>query len=265
MVDFGLSRLKLVLGMCLVLSFCIAFSMFALPQDQDTFLGLVRDGEFRLLTSANVHSVKLRLTEISTQKLIGAEPEELGLTSLESQLILVQGHRSSGWIYSAVIIETTTQEFTRFILGCFPARLVINEIEMNPAGQDSKKEWVELYNHSLWQVSLAGWNVSYTITRDCDSDLHCKCWLSLPPDATIGPGDYYIVEFLDKLRLHNENGLRICLRDPAGTIADATPEGLKDVDDNNETWQRIPNAKDTHSRSDWLFCISTREATNREQ
>jgi len=260
MLNSGLSRLKPVLTVCLVLTLCIAFSMLALPQDEDTFLGLVHNGQLRLLMSADIHSLKVRITASSTQESLLPETEELDLASYESRLILVRGHRNNAWIYSAVIVDAAGPELTRLILEYYsPGRLVINEVEVNPPEGDSGNEWVKLYNHSFYdEVSLAGWEISYT--NNCNAP--CECWQLLDRDV-IGPSEYYVVQF-EKQRLNNENGWSICLKDAAGTIVDATPEGLKDGANDNETWQRIPNVSDTESLSDWYFLTSTEEAKDPE-
>jgi len=261
MMDSGLNQMKPALAVCLVLTFCTAFSMLAFPQNEDTFLGVVQNGQLRLLTSANIHGPKVRLMPIPAQESALPETEALDLTSYESRLILVRGHRNNEWICSAAIVDVAGPELTRFILEYyFPGRLVINEVELNPSLQDLGNEWVELYNKSFVdEVSLAGWQLSYT--SYCEADAPCECWQPLPRDVTIGPGEYYVFPF-DKLRLNNENGWPICLKDAAGITVDATPQGLKDDANDDRTWQRIPNAQDTDSRPDWDFRISTRDTTN---
>ena len=39
--------------------------------------------------------------------------------------------------------------------------LVINEIEINPAGLDTDHEWVELLNPTDAAIDLMGWQISY--------------------------------------------------------------------------------------------------------
>lgn len=42
-----------------------------------------------------------------------------------------------------------------------PTGIVINEVMANPAGSDTNKEWLELYNHGLSDVSLKDWNIKF--------------------------------------------------------------------------------------------------------
>jgi len=130
---------------------------------------------------------------------------------------------------------------------CPLASLVINEIEMNPAGEDSGSEWVEIYNPTDTSINLAGWSVSYTSYGSGWEDL---------PSVEIQPGAYFVYTY-SKRRLHNENGEQVHLRNPDGAVVDSTAAGSKDTRNDSYTYQRIPDASDS-----WRFVNATREYSN---
>ena len=57
------------------------------------------------------------------------------------------------------------------------AEIFITEIYPNPPGQDSKKEWIEIFNDSVEIKSLEGWSLSTsgkTITFEEDDTINPK-------------------------------------------------------------------------------------------
>lgn len=121
--------------------------------------------------------------------------------------------------------------------------LIINEVELNPPGEDSGAEWIELYNPTTHPVGLTGWSVTYTSYGGGVESL---------PDVTVLPKGYFVYTYT-KRRLNNSSGSPIKLIAPDGTVVDATPPGLKDTYNDLRTWQRIPNDVDSDSLSDWIF------------
>ena len=62
--------------------------------------------------------------------------------------------------------------------------VVINEIDTNPAGDDSKSiaEWVELYNPTNSKIDIGGWKVASTTVL--------KQIMTIPPGTVIEPGKF---------------------------------------------------------------------------
>jgi hypothetical protein len=63
--------------------------------------------------------------------------------------------------------------------------LVINEIEINPAGFDTENEWVELYNPTGEAVDLEGWQISYTYRGP-------ETQVIATESTLIKPGEYFV-------------------------------------------------------------------------
>src|SRR5918999_5323777 len=109
---------------------------------------------------------------------------------------------------------------------------LINEVELNPRGNDIEKEWIELYNPTAVDI-----NISYFEIRPLVKSPTIK----LPPDAIIEAGETYVIE-LDRPTLSN-TGESIVLANTTGDIQDRTPS-LVDRSDDERTWQRIPDGND---------------------
>lgn len=126
------------------------------------------------------------------------------------------------------------------------AHVVINEVELNPPGNDTGNEWVELYNPTPTMIDLTGWTLQTTHGRTVT--------VAIPQGSQIAPNGYYIVtnaaQWLDN---QNES---IILRDKGGQQQDLTPI-LSDTANNDHTWQRYPDGSDN-----WVFAPSTRGAIN---
>lgn len=71
----------------------------------DEFLGVVQLGQFRILTPNHVAGSSVRLTGIDMPTAMTPESKELDLTEYEGKAIMVRGHSSGGWIYSAEVID----------------------------------------------------------------------------------------------------------------------------------------------------------------
>jgi hypothetical protein len=122
----------------------------------------------------------------------------------------------------------------------------INEFESNPIGTDSGNEWIELYNPNAFPVNITGWKIvdigaSETILS-----------------GTIGANDYLLIEEPTYgLSLVNPNEI-LTLKDDSDVQIDQTAT-LADEDDDDSTWQRIPDGIDN-----WQFEPSTKNAENQE-
>ncbi|MDR1404497.1 MAG: lamin tail domain-containing protein [Candidatus Methanoplasma sp.] len=117
----------------------------------------------------------------------------------------------------------------------FETGILINEFELNPAGEDKDREWVELYNATKSTVDLSG----YTIIAGSNP----KTKVYTVTDLTLSPGQKEIV-FLPGSFLNNSgssllsSGEQIILRSPDGSEVDKTP-AKKDSKNDSQTWQRI--------------------------
>ncbi|MBM3904525.1 MAG: lamin tail domain-containing protein, partial [Thaumarchaeota archaeon] len=86
--------------------------------------------------------------------------------------------------------------------------VVINEIDTNPAGDDSKSvsEWVELYNPTDETVDIGGWKIASTTVT--------KKTMTLPVGAMIKPGQFLVYSYQsmwftdvsEKVQLKNKDG-----------------------------------------------------------
>ena len=92
--------------------------------------------------------------------------------------------------------------------------VVINEIDTNPPGDDSKSvlEWVELYNPTDKTVSIGGWKIaSTTITKKT---------LVLPAGESIKPGQFLIFSY--RSLWFTDVSEKVQLRNNIGEIVDET-------------------------------------------
>lgn len=134
----------------------------------------------------------------------------------------------------------------------FPTDVVVNEFESNPQGEDSGKEWVELYNPLTVPRCVDGWTVE---------TLHGKN-SALRIEGTIGPGG--VLEFVfPETSVDNgvpgdpfNDGDTIVLRDSSGTTMDVTPM-CRDAAGDARSWQR---GWDGGPR--WVFRAASRSSSN---
>jgi len=132
--------------------------------------------------------------------------------------------------------------------------VVINEVELNPPGNDNSldvEEWVELYNPMSKSVDISGWMLSTTHGETVS--------VSIPQGTVIGADSYYVygrgAQWLDN------DDESIILDDASGREIDRTPK-MSDADNDGRSWQRYPNGKDTDTAADWSFRTSTKGASN---
>jgi hypothetical protein len=131
--------------------------------------------------------------------------------------------------------------------------VVINEVEINPFGDDSASisEWVELYNPTDSNVNLGGWEIASTTVL--------KKTMTIPSGTIIEPGQflkyqYAKVWFTDSIE-------SVELRDENGIVIDKTPF-LTDIKNDFTSWQRIYDGYDFDSSDDWKFATSTAGSSN---
>jgi len=137
------------------------------------------------------------------------------------------------------------------LLSCLAqAEIVINEVEMNPPGDENTKkspftEWVELYNNETEAVVIGNW----TLTTEPGN-----ITLTIPPGTVIPPLDYYLVTMNGGWL--NDANQTLILKRADGSEADRTPQ-LADSRDDDLSWRRVPDGRDTDSVSDWHFIYSS--------
>jgi uncharacterized repeat protein (TIGR01451 family) len=129
--------------------------------------------------------------------------------------------------------------------------VVINELDQNPKGSDSGKEWIELYNPSSSEVNIGGWRLV---------DSYYRKTVVLPQDASLSPGSYAVVVWTNS-SLINSRPLSLCLLDAAGRTVDCTPS-LMDEEDDDRSWARVADGEDLDADTDWAFQASTKGSTN---
>ncbi len=73
--------------------------------NNDQFIGVVRDREFSPLVPQSFSGSSVRLTSIAMQEAQSPEVHELDLTEYEGSALMVSGHHGGSWIYSADIVD----------------------------------------------------------------------------------------------------------------------------------------------------------------
>lgn len=131
--------------------------------------------------------------------------------------------------------------------------IVINEIDINPPGDDSKSiaEWVELYNPTDLPIDIGGWSIASTTLL--------KKTLKIADGTSIGPDSYLLLShqalwFPDVAEV-------VELRDKAGNVIDKTPK-FTDLKNDFTSWQRTYDGYDTDTDTDWAFEFGTRGQSN---
>ena len=136
--------------------------------------------------------------------------------------------------------------------------VVINEVEMNPAGSDAgigvggsgnesksvegasgAQEYVELYNSSSQKIDLSGWLLV--------PSAEWKTY-TIPENTMIEPDSF--LAFTHVNFWFNNFGDTVSLYDNSGNLIDETPL-LVDKDDSATSWQRLTDGFDNDLISDW--------------
>ena len=153
----------------------------------------------------------------------------------ESSLpVFNENSSSSGGPLSSDTTTTTTSN-----------NVVINEVELNPPGNDEGKQWVELYNPTKADTNIGNFEI---ITPSKSSAIR------LPSSAVIEAGKTYVVDINQQMLPHTVDSL--ILIDATGNTKDRTPS-LVDRSDDSRTWQRIPDGN-----NEWQFIEGTRSNLN---
>ena len=129
--------------------------------------------------------------------------------------------------------------------------VVINEWEQNPAGTDTGKEWVELYNPTSQPVNIGGWKLV---------DSYSGKSMKFSAGTVINSDGYQVLTWTNG-SLINSYLTRIILLDSSGREVDRTAEA-KDEKNDGLCQARYPNGKDLGSDTDWKFQASTPGSSN---
>jgi len=154
--------------------------------------------------------------------------------------------------------------FAVFILGSIPYtangqlsdiadHVVINEIDINPPGDDSKtiSEWVEIFNPTNEEVDIGGWQIASTTIL--------KKTFTIADGTIITPGQFRTYSYQSVW--FTDLGERVELRDASGNVIDETPT-ITDLLNDFTTWQRLYDGFGTNSLDDWKFVTTTAGLTN---
>jgi competence protein ComEC len=133
--------------------------------------------------------------------------------------------------------------------------ILINEVELNPAGTDSGAEKVELYNPSSSAIDVNGWTISSTAGRTAPNVIIDEGTTTIPPKGylIVGGGDSQ--QWLDNtggevLELRNDSGILI---DNVGPFSDGA--------NHHATWQRSPDGGEEEEHN-WVFSSNTLGGAN---
>ena len=131
--------------------------------------------------------------------------------------------------------------------------VVINEIDINPPGNDSQSvsEWIELYNPTDSAVDVGGWAIASTTVL--------KQTMIIPHGTTIQPDGFLTYSY--KSVWFTDVSERVELRDANGVVIDQT-QTITDMANDFTSWQRIYDGFDTDSANDWKFEKSNAGSSN---
>ncbi len=144
------------------------------------------------------------------------------------------------WLCAAIVIW----------LGAAQATVVINEVESNPAGDESAFKssvaaWFELYNDDNKDVDIGGWSIKNSEGRS----------ITIAEGTVIKGLDYYVQDVRPGWLA--QTGEILVLTDAGGAEVDRTAV-LSDEEDNEMAWTRDPVGRDTDSTEDWKFLADSR-------
>ena len=131
-------------------------------------------------------------------------------------------------------------------------RLQITEVEINPAGLDGGREWIEISNPTSAPVDLSGWSITDTYHQTLlfiDSGI-----------AAIPANECYVYSF-SQLALANSGDAAIRLISPGGIPVDQTPV-LRDAENDSLTWQRFDTGLDAPWNALWVLREATKGTAN---
>jgi beta-lactamase superfamily II metal-dependent hydrolase len=127
--------------------------------------------------------------------------------------------------------------------------VLINEVELNPAGTDVGAEKVELYNPSNSIIDVSGWTISSTAG--------VAATVVINEGTTISPNGYLIVG-RDSQQWLDNTGEVIEVKNNSGILIDSVGP-FSDGSNDDKTWQRSPDGEEEHN---WVFSTDTLGGNN---
>src|SRR5574338_356769 len=130
--------------------------------------------------------------------------------------------------------------------------VVINEVDTNPPGDDSKtvSEWVELFNPTGSDVDIGGWKIASTTVT--------KKTMTLPAGATIKAGQFLVYSY--QSLWFSDVGEKVQLKDSEGNVVDET-QTITDQKNDFQSWQRKYDGVVSDSNT-WIFRGSSAGSSN---
>jgi len=131
------------------------------------------------------------------------------------------------------------------------ASVVINEMELNPP--EGGADWVELYNSGNDSVDISGWTATIT-----DGSWVGK-FPAVPAGTIIAANGFYVLN--GQSSWNHDNGGFVTLFNAAGEKVDETAT-RQDTLNNDFTYGRHPDGRDTNSDGDWGLGYATKGRSN---
>ncbi|MDM7939127.1 MAG: lamin tail domain-containing protein [Methanothrix sp.] len=131
------------------------------------------------------------------------------------------------------------------------ASVVINEMELNPP--EGGADWVELYNSGNDSVDISGWTATIT-----DGSWVGK-FPAVPAGTIIAANGFYVLN--GQSSWNHDNGGFVTLFNAAGEKMDETAT-RQDTLNNDFTYGRHPDGRDTNSDGDWGLGYATKGRSN---
>ncbi len=126
--------------------------------------------------------------------------------------------------------------------------ILINEVELNPAGNDIGAEEVELYNPSSNAVDINGWTISSTAGRSATVTIN---------EQTIIPPEGFLIVDTDSQQWLDNTGEGVELRNNSGILIDYVGP-FSDLANDDATWQRSLGGEGGGEEEDnWVFSSNT--------
>jgi hypothetical protein len=133
--------------------------------------------------------------------------------------------------------------------GLAAASEVVNEVELSPSNEEAPV-WVELYNSGDAALDVTGWTVT----------IKDQSWAGkMNLQGTLEPKDFMVAE--GQISWIKSGNGTVILTDASGNTVDSTPL-LQDTKANDFSWGRIPDGKDTDTKGDFVYTMSTKGRPN---
>jgi beta-lactamase superfamily II metal-dependent hydrolase len=127
--------------------------------------------------------------------------------------------------------------------------ILINEVELNPAGNDIGAEKVELYNPSSSAIDVNGWTISSTAGTRASVTIN---------EQTIIPPEGFLIVDRDSQQWLDNTGEGIELRNNSGILMDHIGP-FSDRANDDATWQRSLEGEEEEEEEEdnWVFSSNT--------